>query len=137
MSLFSELGEAADEVLSDPDLNTADVRIRRVTGYTAGAEPHDDPVEVVEIIKLNTVVFTKDAEFSGGTLTVERGDEITASPWGTLVEQNGNPVNQRVAVEVRPSDEILVDGDVRRIVETVRVPAAGPDVTVWQIRVVD
>lgn len=137
MSLFSEIGEAVDEVLSDPDLNTADVKIRRVTGYAAGPDEWTPGVETQQLIKLSVVAFTRDAEYQGGGLVVERGDELTISPWATVIEENGAPANRRIRLDVLASDEFIVDGDVRRTVQVVRVPAAGPDVSVWVVRVVD
>lgn len=137
MSLFADIGLDVHDVLSDPDLATANVKIRRVTGSTAGANPWDPPTEVVQIIELKAVVFTASAEYANGTLVVERGDVITASPWATVIEENGLPVNRRVALDVRSSDVVLVDGDERRIISIMRTPAAGNDVSVWSIRVAD
>lgn len=137
MSLFSEIGEAVHEVLVDPEMKTADVRIRRVSGSTPGANPWDPPTETTQIIELSAVVFTKEAEYANGTLVVERGDEITASPRAKIVEEDGDAVSVDIDLEVRESDEILVDGDVRRVVRVIRTPAAGSHVSVWQIRVAD
>ena len=137
MSLFADIGLDLHDVLSDPDLATADVKIRRVTGSTAGTNPWDPPTEVVQVIELKAVVFTARAEYVNGTLVTERGDEVTASPWATVIEENGASTNRRISLDVRESDEVLIDGDVRRIIRVVRTPAAGGDVSVWSIRVAD
>lgn len=142
MSLFSEIGLDVEEILSDPEMATADVKIKRITGSDPGAHDYDDPIETYQLIKLSAVVFPpmtgrmKD-QFSGESLVDERFDEITASPWATVIEEDGVAVNRRIRIEVLSTDIFFVDGDERRVQRIFRVPAAGPDVSVWQIRVVD
>ena len=137
MSLFSEIGEAIHDILIDPDIETADVKIRRVSGSIPGANPWDPPTDVFQIIRLHAVVFTEEAEYANGTLVKERQDVVTASPTATVIEEDGDSVSEQIALDVSESDEVLIDGDVRRIVSVTRTPAAGDDIAVWTIRVSD
>lgn len=140
MSLFSEIGTIVEEVLSDPDFATADVRIRHRTGATPGANPEDDPTELFQIVRVSAVVFTREtrkSDFDSGSLVIQRIDEITFSPHGVLVEENGAPVAPEpyYVGELDSNDSFVVDGVVRQITQTVRTPAAGADVSVWQVQV--
>src|SRR5690606_12193363 len=110
--------------------------LRRVTSVTEPEFEWQEPVSVYSTYRLDAVIFTADAEFSAGTLIVERGDEITASASATLIDEGGAARNQRVVLEIEESDTILVDGDQRSITRLVRTPAAG-DATIWSIRVRD
>lgn len=137
MTLYSDLRSDVAEVLGDPEIKTGTVRIHRAVVTTPGANPWDPPTEENWIIDLDAVVFTKSAEYSAGTLIVERGDEITASGVARVIEKNGVAANEEILLEVQDSDVIYVDGDPRRVVRKIRVPAAGADVAVWKIRVSD
>jgi hypothetical protein len=137
MTLYSELREDVREVLGDPEIKTGVVEIHRTVATTPGANPWDPPVEETWVIRLDAVVFTKSAEYSAGTLVTERGDEITASGRARVVEKNGVEADEEILLDVLDSDVVYVDGDPRRIVRKVRVPAAGDDVVIWKIRVAD
>lgn len=136
MSLYTDLRQDVADILSDPDIRTGDVRLRRVTAVTPAANSWDDPVESAQIIRVDATVFTREAKYVAGTLAVERGDDITVSALATVIEEDGVATNQRIVLEIQSSDEVIVDGDVRRVVELVRIPDAG-DVTAWIIRVAD
>jgi len=136
MSLYTDLRSDVADLLSDPDIRTGDVKIRRILSTTPAENTWDDPVVAYQLIQLDAVVFTAEAEYSAGTLIAERGDELTISAIATVVEEDGVLVSRKITLEVLPSDVFLVDGDVRRVIRPVRIPAAG-DVTAWSVRVAD
>lgn len=136
MSLFLDLASDVDDVLSDPDLNTAVIKLRRRLSVTPGFEVYDDPVETFQVFLLKGVSFTRQTRKSDldGSLVVIRVDEFTLSPWATIIESAGVPEStETYLTSIETTDEFIVDGRVRQIHQIGRVPAAGPHVAVWQV----
>ena len=137
MRLYSDRRDDVAEILSDPDICTGDIKIRRTLDVTAGANPWNPPTPTYQIIQLDAVAFSGSAKFSAGTLVTERGVDLTVAGWATIVEENSLPRNTRIPLDIIDTDEFLVDGDPRRVISVERVPEAGNVASVWLVRVAD